>query len=337
MSNFIPSKPFLDYFEMIELLRSRNLIIREDDISFAIHSLQTYSYYGLINGNIGNLLNPKIENQFKDNISIRLLVRIKVIEEQTRSLFLSQILAIEKNFCTKLSWYISKEFGVDSGNHGYLKKSNYSSSKSSLVRSTMKRLRSVLNSENQNRKASKSLKFYQENHNHVPPWILVNDLMFGEAINWYRCLRVEGKDEVSDGLTIFNIEDRDSRLSLLIQTLELLREYRNFLAHNSALSKMKSNRKLNSSDLYQHLNSTGVISKNEFDSENSHNLYACFISILLLSTNMEQLQFFLLSFEQVYKTVEVDEQKIIFEDTFGLPDKLFIVAQRVIEKRIKGL
>lgn len=334
MPNFEPSKPFLDYPEMVELLRSRNLTIAEDDISFAIHSLQTYSYYGLVNGNIGKLLIPHTEDQFQDNISIRLLVRIKIIEEQIRSLFLSQILAIEKTFCTKVSWYVAREFGVDSGNHGYLKKSNYSSSQPALVRSTMKRLKSVLSSSIPNRKASTSLSFYREKHNHVPPWILVNDLMFGEVINWYRCLGVEGKNEVSAGLFIFSIEDRNLRSSLLIQTLDLLREYRNFFAHNSALSKMKSNRKLNSSDLFRVLSSTGVINENEFDGDNSNNLYACFISILLLSTSMDQLQFFLLSFEQVYNTLDLEEQKIIFKNTFGFPDNFFALAKEVVAKRM---
>lgn len=333
MSNFIPDKPFLEYEEMIDLLRSRNLQINNEEIPFAIHALQTYSYYDLINGNIEKLINQNLADTFIDGTSIGLLVRIKIVEERLRSIFLAQLLAIEKKFCTKLSWYISKEFGVDSNDGGYLKKGNYSTTKTSLVNKTMKRLRSVRDSSNTKREASPSLKYYQTCHNHIPPWILINDLMFGEVIYWYRCLNTLGKDKISENFFLIDIPDRELRLSLLLQMLDLLREYRNFLAHNNALGKMKSSRSLDNSEIFIAINDPSIINIDEFSSENSNNLYACFISLLLLTTDLEQLQFFLLSLEQVLNTIDVDEQKLIFEETFGLPLKLFTVAKKIIEKR----
>lgn len=332
MCDFEPDKPFVDYPEMVDLLRSRNLEIINEQIPFAIHSLQTYSYYDLINGNSEKLQTSLDSDDFVDGVSIDLLVRIKSTEERLRSTFLSQILAIEKKFSTKLAWYISKNFGVDSRNGGYLKKNNYSTSNNSMVNSTMKRLRDVRDLNNNSRKPSSSLKYYSKKHNHIPPWILINDLMFGEVIRWYRCLKDEGKTLISIDLFILDIPDRELRVSILLEVLDLLREYRNFLAHNSSLSKIKSKRCLNSKNITSILNLPHLLKDDEFKQDNSQNLYACFISILLLSTDIDQLQFFVLSIQQIYNTLEPHEQKLILEDIFGLPSKIFEITQTLVSK-----
>lgn len=328
---FIPDKKFLNYLEMIELLRSRNLIIRDDEIDFVIHSLKTYSYYDLVNSNVENLLISKETNIFKENIEFRQLVKIKNIEDRLRITFLSQILAIEKSFCSKLSYYIAETFGVDSNEGGYLKKANYSTSQNSLVTSTMKRLREIKNSKIKYRKPSDSLKYYQRNHNHIPPWILVNELTFGEVINWYRCIKDEGKRKLSKELLLYKVENEEIRLSICISTLDLLREFRNSLAHNSALSKIRSSRKLNNLEIYHVLNQKDLVSETEFINEKSHNLYACFISILLLSTDLDQLRIFLLTLEQIFNSVDSEEQTLILQDTFGLPPKILEISKQYVK------
>lgn len=334
LSAFIPDKPFLDYLQMIDLLRSRNLIIHEHQFEFVIHSLKTYSYYDLINSNVENLLISKDSNTFKDNIEFTQLVKIKNIEDRLKSVFLAQILAIEKSFCSKLSYYIAEEFGVDSNDGGYLKKSNYSDSNKSIVSTTMKRLRDIRDSKLPHRKPSSSLKYYQRNHNHIPPWILVNELMFGEVINWYRCIKEEGKRKLSKELLLYEIDNEELRLSVCISTLDLLREFRNSLAHNSALSKIRSSRKLNNLEIHYVLNQEDLVSKTEFINENSQNLYACFISILLLSTDLDQLKIFLLTLEQIFNSVDSEEQNLVFHDTFGLPPKIFEISKLYLKNYV---
>lgn len=331
MFEFIPDKPFLEYPEMIELLRSRNLRVDEEDYEFAVHSLKTFSYYDLINGNVDKLLINRNPDFFKDGVTFRQLVRIKLLENQLKSIFLTQILAIEKTFCTRLSSYIAKEFGVQSADGGYLRKANYSPSNKSQVSSTMKKLRAIRDGTAINHKSSSSLNHYRKYHNHIPPWILINDLTFGETIYWYICLKKEGQEEVSKDLFLFEIPDSDLRSSTTIQLLDLLREYRNFLAHNSALSTMRSKRKLNDKEIRRIINEPELITKKEFANANSQNLYACFISIVLLSTNLDQLKFFLTSIERVM-TLADDERKLIFEDIFGLPEKALTIAEKLVRK-----
>ncbi|EPH95390.1 Abi-like protein [Enterococcus faecalis 06-MB-DW-09] len=332
LSRFQPDKPFLDYPELIGLLKSRNLIITDNDTQFAIHALQTYSYYDLVNGNVERFLQSNRQDEFADGITIQLLVRVKLTEERLRSTFLSQILAIEKTFCTRLSWYIAKTYGVESRDGGYLKKSNYSSSNKALVSSTMKRLRAIRDLNFPSRKPSPSLVHYHKNHIHIPPWILINDLMFGEVLNWYRCLDDASKNIVSENLFLIELPDRTIRVSLLIELLDLLREYRNFFAHNTAISKMRSSRTLDNKLLRESINLPNLIAENEFSKEKSNNLYACFIAILLLSPNSDQLKVFLISIEQIYSSIDTKEQEIIFEETFGLPPKIFEIANSLIER-----
>lgn len=319
MTDFIPDKPFATYEEQIKILESRNLIISPNEKSFVVHSLQIYSYYDLINGNVEKLLEHRHPDRFRNGVTFQQIVLIRVIEDRIKSVCLTQILAIEKTFNTRLSYYIAQNFGVNSADGGYLSKSNYSSSRTNLVKKTMKRLRGVRDHSNIKRKESDSLTYYRNNHNHIPPWILINDLMFGESIYWYKSLKSDGKFIISSQLISIKITERELLLATVAQTLDVLRDFRNFFAHNSVLSQMKSDRKLNNKDIYLALDDDDIFTANELDEETSNGLYACLLSILFLSTDPDQLQFFALNIEQILNSIDENDQQLIFNEIFGLP------------------
>lgn len=304
---------------MMALLESRDVIFYKEDYDFVIHYLSIYPYYDLVNGNAEKLRLSNKSDLFKPNVSFQLLVQIKMIEDRIRSAFLTQILAIEQSFSGKLSYYISKEFGVDSNDGGYLKKSNYSGG--NFTRNTMKKLRGVRDCSIEYRHYSESLKHYKKNHNHIPPWILINDLMFGEAINWYRCLKNEGKVTLNQQLMIFrNEEDPELSLSITLQALDLLREYRNGLAHNNAINKIKIDRQLNMVEVSRLINPN--IKPENLYVGNSNNLKACFICILLLSRDIDQLKYFLMTLEQIFNLPSENNKKIIFDEVFNFPHSI---------------
>ncbi len=111
-------KPFKTYDEQIDLLISRNLIINNRKV--ASHFLSTYSYYDLVNGNINYFLKSSNPIIFKDNTTIHDLVELKLIEDVYKEIIFNQLLRLEKYFKTQISYAISKHFGVDSSDTGYL-------------------------------------------------------------------------------------------------------------------------------------------------------------------------------------------------------------------------
>lgn len=331
---FNPDKPFKKYCQQIKILKKRNLTITKKDEKYAEHVLKTYSYYDLVNGNLDKLMTHRHPDRFQDNISIRDLVEIRVIEDRIKSIFLKQILMIEKSFKTSLSYYISKNFGVDNYPGGYLAKKHYNTGRSPIVSTTMKELRSICDEDDRKQKG-KPIEYYRENHNHIPPWILVEELSFGKTVRWYRCLKSNGKREINNELIHCPSDlSQDQIATLFLKSIEILHDFRNFFAHNSVLSHMQSNAELDLTLFLPRYNWQPILTEgipNNLD--NSHNLVACFLSILVLSKDFEQAQIFINELKQtINMLVTDDEAKFIFEDIFHLPIFLIANGEKFIDK-----
>lgn len=322
-NRFIPDKPFRNYDQQILLLKSRGLIIKNENL--AKHQLKTYSYYDLINGNLDKLMASRHPDHFNDGVTMNNLVQIRIIEDRIKSVFLQQILMIERTFKSTLSYYISEHYGVDSNPGGYLSKSNYSSTRSRIVTRTMKALRNICDGNVGNKIQGAPIKYYRKNHNHIPPWILVDELTLGETIYWFKGINGSGKKSISaEMLHLPSSLSTAQQLEVFQTTIDIIREFRNLFAHNSVLSHMSSRRELNILLLGDPTTNANLVSDLENNAANSHNLAACFLSILVLSNDYDQLGIFLAEFEQTISVLDGDSQKFIIEDIFHFP--LFLIT-----------
>uniref|UniRef100_UPI00403F0B9E Abi family protein n=1 Tax=Lentilactobacillus hilgardii TaxID=1588 RepID=UPI00403F0B9E len=301
--------------------------------------LKIYSYYDLVNGNLDKLMVHRHPDIFQDGISIKDLVKIRVIEDRIKSIFLKQILMIEKSFKTTLSYYISKEFGVNQHAGGYLSKKNYSDARKDIVSDTMKRLRKICEGKVRHPQGD-PIVYYREQHNHIPPWILVEELTLGQTIYWYKCLKTNGKKTIDNELLHLPSNLSQEKIAnLFLDSTNILREFRNFFAHNSVLSHMQSNAELDLTlFLHPHRNQTSLIDNIPNNLANSHNLVACFLSILVLSRDFDQAQIFISDLKQTINLLaNEDEAKFIFEDIFHIPIFLIENGEKFINKLPKFL
>ncbi|GHP12700.1 hypothetical protein YK48G_01250 [Lentilactobacillus fungorum] len=329
---FLPDKPFKTYSQQIEILKKRNLII--DDTEYAEHLLKTYSYYDLVNGNLDKLMVHRHPDKFQDGISIQDLVKIRVTEDRIKSIFLKQILMIEKSFKTSLSYYISKNFGVDSHSGGYLTKRHYSNARGDIVSKTMKKLRNIRDGKVQSRQGNPII-YYREHHNHIPPWILIEELTLGQTIYWYKCLKANGKKTLDDELLhLPSGLSQDQIANLFLDSMNVLREFRNFFAHNSVLSHMQSKTELDLTLFIRpHEDEINLVYNIPNNLSNSHNLVACFLSILVLSEDFVQAQIFINELKQTMDLLTTDDEaKFIFESIFHLPIPLIENGEKFINQ-----
>lgn len=258
-------------------------------------------------------------DRFTDGTSLTDLVQIRFMEDRIKSIFLKQILMIEKTFKSTLSYYISEHFGVDSNPGGYLTKNNYTGTRESVVKKTMKTLRNVRDG-HVNKPQGVPIVHYRENHNHIPPWILIDELTLGETIYWYKCLDNQGKSSISHEMLHLPIDLSNSKqLELFQSVIDILREFRNFFAHNSVLSHMKSKRELNLRLLGSIQSDISLVSGVPTNLDNSHNLLACYLSILTLSKDPDQLKLFLIELKQTQQLLTSERTKFIIEDIFHFP------------------
>ncbi|MFC6253029.1 Abi family protein [Secundilactobacillus hailunensis] len=329
---FSPDKPFRTYDEQIDLLIARGLIIQ--DRGFAKHSLQTYSYYDLVNGNVEPLLISEHPDHFKDGITFEILIQIRIIEDFLKPVFLSQILKIEKTFKTTIAYYVSENFGVNSNIGGYLDSSHYSqaSSRKKRVKRTLKEIRDI-NDGNVRGIQGSPIIYYRTNHNHIPPWISVMEFTLGQTINWYKILPLEGRISVARQLLPSNITLSDQKcVEYFTAIISLIRQFRNHFAHNDVLSQMQSREKVNMKIINEILK-IPIVKSSEILNKNMNNLFACVFCILVLSNDTNQLKIFTSSINGAMEIVENSANTFNFKEIFGLPTDLISRIQRLIDIR----
>lgn len=232
--SIIYDKPFLTYEKLVEKLKSKNIVISDDE--FAKKALSNFSYYNLINGYKSMFpINPDTES-FQAPVLFEELYTIQIIDMSLNSLLLKNILYIERSLKSKLSYLVANNFGVftdlnDMSNLGnpddYLFENNYSRSngkRHSILRSLKESLlddRSII------------IKHYRYTKNHIPPWILTTNIPFGLVIEWYNILRNNDKSIVCEQFIPNDCLSIDDKKEFLKKAFDLLRDYRNAIAHGN--------------------------------------------------------------------------------------------------------
>lgn len=307
-----PDKPFKSVDEQINLLQSRNLIIT--DLETAKNALYNYSYYDLVNG-IDNYFLENIHPPiFKNGVSMNTLIQIQILDKQLKSILLDKILFVEKSFKTKMSYLISSSYGVfDEGEDSYLSKKNYSNRRNTMRTTTLSQFKDKIceakNSKNPNGKISKSLFHYAKNHNHVPPWILFPNMTLGNMEFLYKILRPQDKSYIvkemrhMSNLFLHDCLSNEEKEKLFIDSIDFIRNYRNWIAHGNILSKFDINVGNNIGILKKVFNSRIISNQDISDGLLTNGLYFLILSIIYLTNDIDQISSFLINLKATYQTL----------------------------------
>lgn len=224
----IPDKPFKTYTELLQILKSRNVIIPNDEQ--AIQILSTFSYYSLINGYKD--LFPTVNDIFTVPIVIYDFYYLSFLDRNLNNIFFKYIIRTEKELKNHISYRISEKYGVTTDLHipintssdDYLSKQHFKSTKS--TNNILRKVKDdVLKSKNQ------SIIHYLNHHNHIPCWILVNGISLGVTIELYNILLSDDKSYVCDKMIKSSALAIDEKKEFLNKGIKILRKYRNNIAH----------------------------------------------------------------------------------------------------------
>lgn len=324
-----PDKPFKSYDEQIEILRSRNLII--NNIEFAKRALSNYSYYELVNGIGSNFLESHHPNIFKKGTTIEEILIVQIINDKLRSLILSQILFIEKSLDTKISYLIARKYGViSSGKESYLSKKNFKYPKKNILDKTLSKLNNIINGDLKCR--SNVFKHYKRNHNHIPPWILIREITFGNTEFLYKILKSEDKDEIANGMILFDKENYDYN-HLFVTSLSLIRQFRNNCAHGDLLLINNINAHINFDELFKVFNEFHLVEINDKNNLKNKNIYLCILSIIYLTNDYDQIRSFLYNLQSLSKELLDSNEKIVpYLSILNLPNDFKVRIQKMIDE-----
>lgn len=283
-------KPFTDIKTQIKILKDRNLRITDE--VYAAKFLENYGYYELINGNKLPFLDSRDPEVFIDGTEFTDLVGHYFIDAAYRRLFLTAILPIENHFKTLIGFQVAENFGVcnyklgdpkspDSEVQSYLYPDNYvGKSKNHMIWRIHNKVLTV---------DKDPIRYYRENHNHIPPWVLMSNMMLGDSIMYYRILPEPLREKI-DNLLVpkTKVVHLSNESEIIAAALDVLRQFRNCSAHSSPLNLAKATFQNNGLTLPLKIDLIQYTGNSVYDGLSHQNgindLFGAFIFLVLLTT-----------------------------------------------------
>lgn len=271
-------KPFLSYPQQVERLKTKYRLDIQND-AFALHALSTISYYDLINGYQECMM---VNGVFKPNVSMEYLYMFYLFDKSFQNIVFKYSLFIENSFKTSLAYILGKNFGVSINE--YLDNKNFLYSykgKVFLYKVKEEIIKGFTKYDKQNHPyyTQQPTKHYMENHNHLPPWILMKNVSFGNSINLYKLLKSTDKVEVTSlFFSASEIRD-DEKIQLLTSALDFIRNYRNQIAHNLKFVTYKNHKFRLPTYITKKVINNSIITDNKKD---FNDVYSCLLAIYML-------------------------------------------------------
>ncbi|MDD7401875.1 MAG: Abi family protein [Eubacteriales bacterium] len=226
MEDFKPDKPYISEDVMLNRLADRGLEIEDIDRAKAI--LSSFSYYDLINGYKSIFAE---DEKFVDGISIDFLYKFRMFDLNMQNMLFKYSVMSENRFKNIMAQNLAKYLGVHQNQ--YLNPFYFSYSKNEVEKfnKTIEDVKSVYTKSKRHFVIDQPTRHYVNNHNHVPPWILLKNTTFSTSIDLYNFLSRPIKDEITKNL--LNLEDSiDNPFGIALKSLYTIRRFRNVIAHN---------------------------------------------------------------------------------------------------------
>lgn len=234
------SKTFKNLDEQIDLLRQKGLVI--DDVSYAKQVLLRENYFFLM-GYRHLFLKKDGSRKFIDGTNFRELYGMFNFDRQLRNILFKNILIVENNLKSILSYVVSKNHGFKEQN--YLNADNFVKdySKSRQINDLLRKMKRQISV---NGKQHAATSHYISNYGYIPLWVVVKVLSFGIVGELYSILQKEDQQEIAD---IYNVS-----VNNLINYLPILANYRNLCAHEDVCYNNKTSKKIETTKYHDILN-----------------------------------------------------------------------------------
>ena len=245
---FGADKPFKTTEEQIDILRKRGLEINDEKLANSF--LLSKNYHILINSYKPpfTYLDSNDDEMFQPGTSFEDLVRFYYFDETLRNILFNYIISFERSFNIAMSDALSQSFGVSMNR--YLRKENFKN-RHGKVKSVLKEIWKIRKSK------YNPTKHYREKKNHIPFWVLSQNMTFGQIRMFYSILNVKEKEFIVS--QIFNLQinslnsqDKESLKKLLKKILTIILGYRNNLAHGGNLVTYRSDSTFSQNDAASH-------------------------------------------------------------------------------------
>lgn len=218
------TKEFKNLDELIEALREKNVLIKDEEKTKYL--ISRYSYYSIVNS-----YKPifKINNNYKSNASFEEMFAMYRFDKNLKIIMLKYILEVEAIIKSKIANLFAKKYGLEK----YLNINNFNLK---VDNSNLMHINNLINEINAEIEKSDgkhdAVTHYRNKYGYVPPWVVTKVLSLGTISKFYGLMKQPDKQEISK---YFKLND-----NLLKNILGNLTSVRNIAAHDDRLYTYRS-------------------------------------------------------------------------------------------------
>lgn len=238
---------YTDINHQIDKLLHQHLNIQ--DLDFAKSKLELYGYSNLIKSYRAPYVVKSNEMlEYRSGVSFNQIYSLYMLDKNLRNSVMASMQDLEEHIKESAASVIASAFGVNLEN--YLKFKNYANKYKSKYRFT---LPSILDSLKETSDTDKNpVHHYMAKYGTVPPWILFKSIYFSTIINFIDLFKPQEQGKLVEKLydcDTIGLSINSLRL-LMMDTLFICLEYRNFAAHGGRIYNHKSSYDLRADKIF---------------------------------------------------------------------------------------
>ncbi len=233
------TKTFRTLDEQINILKNKGLTINDENYARRILYRENYFF---ISGYRHLFTVKGSKDRYLDGTTFDELYATFVFDRRIRNTFFKNILIVENNFKSIMSYQLSKKYGVKEKE--YLQPQNFSQDnlQSRQVYDVLSKVKRQIRVNGNKHTATYH---YINNYGYIPFWILVKVLSFGIMAEFFDILKFEDKEEI---VKPYNLD-----IETLMVYLALLSNFRNVCAHEDILYDHRTQRVIPDSIYHKNL------------------------------------------------------------------------------------
>ena len=233
------NKVFKNLDEQIEILNSKGLIINNVERAKIILLKENYFF---ISGYRHLFMKDGKDKYFIDGTTFEELYSTFVFDRNIRNIFFKNILIIENNVKSLISYQMSKKYGFKEKDYLNIKNFTEDTIKSRQVHDVLDKVKRQIRVNGRKHTATIH---YITNYGYIPLWILVKVLSFGLMAEFYNIFKVNDQFEIAD---IYKIDS-----NTFSNYLTILSNYRNLCAHEDILYDYKTQKEISDTIYHKYL------------------------------------------------------------------------------------
>lgn len=234
------NKTFKTLDEQISILEEKGMIIEDYDYTKDILLRENYFF---LSGYRHLFMRNYHDNRFIEGTTFEELYSMFLFDRKIRNIFFKNVLVIENNVKSIISYQLSKKYGHKDRDYLNPKNFNQDPLRTRQVKDVLNKMKRQIRVNGRQHTATLH---YINNYGYIPLWILVKVLSLGIVSELYSILKVEDQETIASH---YNIDAETLGIYL-----SLLSNYRNVCAHEDILYTHRTQRVIPNTKFHKELN-----------------------------------------------------------------------------------